>query len=204
MSGWLYVGNEAGVLHAIDREGQVRWKFETGKAIRAQPRVVGKQVYLHSDSGYLYSLDAKTGRESWRARVDTGSEPRIPTNQDKTRWDRYGSSVVTDGQHLFLASRDKNLYALDVKTGREAWRVQADDIMTATPALYRDLVIFAAFDGKVQAVSKVDGKPRWTYDAYYWFSWIASPPAVADGVGYTGSSDATSVYALELADGARR
>jgi outer membrane protein assembly factor BamB len=37
--------------------------------------------------------------------------------------------------------------------------------MTATPALYGSLVIFAAFDGKVRAVSTRDGALRWTYDA---------------------------------------
>jgi glucose dehydrogenase len=141
-----------------------------------------------------------------------------------------------------VSSRDKHLYALDARTGREAWRVAAGDIMTATPALYRDLVIFAAYDGRVQAVSARDGKPRWSYDAkvavpgdlvvaenrvlvgsrsydlvaldaatgkelwkhYYWFSWIESPPVVRDGVVYTGSSDATAIYAIDLADGSRR
>ena len=103
-------------------------------------------------------------------------------------------------------------------------------------------MIFAAFDGKVQAVSARDGAARWTYDAklgiagdvvvagdrvlvgsrsydlialdaatgkelwkhYYWFSWIESPPVVRDGVIYTGSSDATNVYAINLADGSLR
>jgi outer membrane protein assembly factor BamB len=103
-------------------------------------------------------------------------------------------------------------------------------------------VIFAAFDGKVRAITATDGKPRWTYDAklavagdvvvaggrvllgsrsydlialdaatgkelwkhYYWFSWIESPPVVRDGVVYTGSSDATNVYAINLSDGSLR
>ncbi len=39
------------------------------------------------------------------------------------------------------------------------------DIMTATPALWRDLLLFADFAGKVQAVDARDGKPRWSYDA---------------------------------------
>jgi outer membrane protein assembly factor BamB len=241
-TGMLYAGNESGVLHAIDREGKVRWKFETGKPIRAQPTVIDGHVYLASDSGFLYKLDRKSGAEKWRARIDNGSEPRIPVSDEKTRWDRYGSSVVTDGKHLYIASRDKNLHALDIKTGREAWRVMAADIMTATPAVHRDSVIFAAFDGKVQAVSAKDGSPRWIYDAklgiagdvvvsgdrvlvgsrsydlialdantgkelwkhYYWFSWIESPPVVRDGVVYTGSSDATNVYAINLADGSLR
>ena len=37
--------------------------------------------------------------------------------------------------------------------------------MTATPALHGDLVIFAAYDGKVQAVSAQRWRGAWTYDA---------------------------------------
>jgi outer membrane protein assembly factor BamB len=241
-SGLLFVGDEQGALHAIDRDGKVRWKIATHKPIRAQPKVIGGHVYVASDSGYLYKLDLSTGIEQWDVRIDTGSEPRIPSNQEKTRWDRYGSSVVTDGKRLYIASRDKHLYALDMKSGRELWRVAADDIMTATPALFGDLVIFAAYDGKVRAVSASNGSSRWTYDAklavpgdvvvagdrvlvgsrsydlialdaatgrelwktYRWFSWIESPPVVRDGVLYTGSSDATNVYAYNLSDGSLR
>jgi outer membrane protein assembly factor BamB len=241
-SGLLFVGNDAGDLHAIDRDGKLRWKFATGKPIRSQPRVIGRALYVASDSGYLYRLDRDTGAEAWRARVDTALAPRLPPNHEKTRWDRYGSSVVADDRRLYYASRDKKLYALDIATGREAWHVAATDIMTATPALHGGDVIFAAYDGKVQAVSAKDGRPHWSYDAkvgvpgdlviadgrvllgsrsydlialdaasgrelwkhYYWFSWIESPPVVRDGVVYTGSSDATNVYAINLADGSLR
>ena len=240
--GTLFVGNDAGVLQAITRKGEVRWKFETGKPIRAQPKALGGFVYLHSDSGYLYKLAAKTGSEVWRARIDTGSGPRLPPGDPATRWDRYGSGVVADATHIYVASRDKNLYALDIGSGREAWRIAADDIMTATPALYRDLVIFADYAGKVRAVSARDGVVRWSFDArlavpgdlvvsgdrvlvgsrsydlislnaatgeeqwrrYHWFSWIESPPVVSRGLAYTGSSDATAIYARNLADGSLR
>ena len=132
----LFVGNEQGDLHAINRDGKMRWKFATDKPIRAQPKVIGGHVFIASDSGFLYKLNRDSGAELWRARIDHGSEPRLPTNQEKTRWDRYGSSVVADGKRLYVASRDKNLYALNMKNGREAWRVTAGDIMTATPALH--------------------------------------------------------------------
>ena len=238
-TGLLIVGNENGDVLAIDNDGKVRWKFATGKPIRAQPTVLGVSVYVSSDSGYLYRLKLATGAEQWRANIASEAPPRIPTNQQKTRWDRYGSSVVADTEHVYVASRDKNLYALDIKSGRELWRVPAGDIMTATPVLYGNLLIFAAFDGKVRAVSASDGAPRWTYDAklaiagdvvlasdrvlvgsrsydliaidaktgkemwkhYFWFSWIESPPNVYHNVIYTGSSDATNVYSLSLANG---
>jgi len=240
--GTLFVGNEAGTLNALGREGTILWKFETGKPIRAQPKVIGAHVYVASDSGFLYKFDRKTGAEAWRARIDSVTAPRLPGNHEKTRWDRYGSTVVADAKRVYIASRDKYLYALDMKSGREEWKVAADDIMTSTPALHRDNVIFAAYDGKVRAVSARDGALRWTYDSkvaiagdvtisddrvlvgsrsydlialdaangrelwkhYYWFSWIESPPVVRDGVVYTGSSDATNVYAINLADGSLR
>jgi outer membrane protein assembly factor BamB len=239
--GTLYVGDDNGTLHAVDVSGRLRWKFDTGKAIRAQPRALDGHVFVASDSGYLYKL-TRQGKEVWRARVAVDAPARIPTDQPNTRWDRYGSSVVLDGDRLFIASRDRNLYALDARSGRELWRVAAGDLMTATPALHGDLVIYAAFDGKVSAVSKRDGTPRWTHDAklavagditvsgdrvllgsrsydlvaldattgrelwkhYYWFSWIESPPLVRDGVVYTGSSDATQVYAIDVATGSLR
>lgn len=168
-SGRLFVGTDSGTLYAIDTasggKGPAAWTFETGKPIKAQPAVIGDAVYVASDSGFLYKLDKRNGKERWRAKIDTGSPERIPASEEKSRWDRYGSSVVIDGQRLYVGSRDNNLYALDVATGKELWRVVAKDMMTATPTLYRDLLLFADFAGKVQAVDARDGKPRWTYDA---------------------------------------
>jgi outer membrane protein assembly factor BamB len=161
----IFAANDPGTVHAIDTAGAVRWRFETGRPIRGRPAVIGSEVYVASDSGFLYALDTKSGTEKWRAKIDEGSPERIPTNQEKSRWDRYNSSVVFDGTRLFVASRDKNLYALDVRSGKQLWRVATGDMMTATPALYRDLVILAGFDGKVQALSAKDGAARWTYDA---------------------------------------
>ena len=241
-SGLLFAGDDTGVLHAIASDGTVRWKFETGKSIKARPAAIGAHVYVSSDSGYLYKLDVRNGAEAWRAGIDAGSPPRMAVTDKDTRWDRYGSGIVADAKRLYVASRDKNLYALDVASGKQLWKFTASDIMTATPVRYRDLVLIADFAGKVVALDARDGKVRWTYDAklavpgdlavdgdqvllgsrtyelialdaasgrerwkhYYWFSWIESPPVVRDGTIYTGSSDATKVYAIDSRSGKLR
>ena len=241
-TGYLLVGTDAGTLYALDVAGAMKWKFETGKPIKARPAVIADSVYVASDNGMLYRLEKRKGTQRWQARIDSGSPARIPTTEEKSRWDRYGSSIVANSQHLYIASRDRNLYALDLATGKEAWRIATGDMMTATPALYRDAVLFADFAGRVQAVNASDGKSRWQYDArlpvagdlvvsddrvfvgsrtydlialdaasgkelwkhYYWFSWIESPPVVRDQVVYTGSSDGTAVFAINVADGSRR
>ncbi len=241
-TGMLFVGTDAGTLHALDEAGKQRWRFETGKPIKARPAAIGEAVYVASDSGFLYKLDVRSGREAWRARIDTGSPARIPVDQPKTRWDRYGSSVVADAERVYVASRDNHLYALDLESGKERWRFASKDMATATPALYGDSVLFASFDGTIYALDADSGKPRWQYDArqpisgdllvdaervfagsrsydlialdaqngkelwkhYYWFSWIESPPVIHGEVLYTGSSDATAVYAIDAHSGERR
>lgn len=164
-SGSIFVANDAGTLRALDAKGAERWKFATGKPVKSRPAAIGDSVYLASDSGFLYRLDKRSGAERWRAKIDRGSPERIPTNQEASRWDRYGSSIVADGKRVYVGSRDNTLYALDLATGKEQWRVETKDMMTATPALYRDLVLFADYKGIVQAVGASDGKLRWTYDA---------------------------------------
>ncbi len=164
-SGLLFVANDAGTLHALDAKGAQRWKFATGKPIKGRPAAIGDCVYLASDSGFLYKLDKRSGAERWRAKIDSGSPERISPYKEGSRWDRYGSSIVADGKRVYVSSRDKTLYAFDLATGKEQWRVQTQDMMTATPALYRDTVLFADYKGIVQAVGASDGKQRWSYDA---------------------------------------
>jgi outer membrane protein assembly factor BamB len=164
-SGLTFVANDAGVLHSLDAKGALRWKFATGKPVKARPTVIGDAVYLASDNGFLYKLDKTSGAERWLAPIDSGSPERIPASKEGSRWDRYGSSVVADSERVYVGSRDKTLYALDIATGKGQWRVHTEDMLTATPALYRDLVLFANFKGVVQAVDRNTGKKHWTYDA---------------------------------------
>jgi outer membrane protein assembly factor BamB len=238
----IYVGTDSGVLHAIGEDGKARWKYTAGGAIRGEPAVIGAHVYVNSDAGFTSKLEARSGTEVWRVKTDEITAPRLPPTDEKTRWDRYSAGVIADANRLYVASRDKNLYALDPGTGATLWKYTASDIMTATPALYRDMVLIADYAGKVQAVDAADGKLRWTYDAklavpgdlvvdgdqvlvgsrsydlialdaatgrerwkhYRWFSWIESPPVVRAGVVYTGSSDATNVYAIDASSGKLR
>jgi outer membrane protein assembly factor BamB len=200
-TGRLFVGTDAGRLHAIEtrgeRAGTVAWTFDTGKPIRARPAVGGDAVYVVSDSGFLHRLDKGTGIERWRARVDTATPARLPGTDEKSRWDRYGSSIVVDGARLYVASRDRNLYALDVETGKALWQVATPDLMTATPAVDGDLVVFADFSGRVQAVDARDGTPRWRYDAPL----AVAGDVVVDGGRVFVGSRSYELIALDAASG---
>ena len=51
---------------------KARWTFKTGGAIRSSPTVVDSVVYVGSDDGNLYALDAVTGETKWS--YQTGGE----------------------------------------------------------------------------------------------------------------------------------
>ena len=69
------------------------------------PTVVDGTVYVGSDDGNLYALDAKTGTRQWS--FSTGGLVR-------------SSPVVVDGTAYFT-SADDNLYAVDAETGQKEW-----------------------------------------------------------------------------------
>lgn len=239
-SGRLIVGTDAGdVIALATADGAPIWRFTASGAIRARPTVAGADLYVPSDDGYLYKLEAATGRELWRARIASNSPPRVATSDGKSRWDFYASSALIDGERLYVGSRDGSFRALDTASGSELWRIQTGDLVTSSPALYQDLVFFAGFDGRIRAVARSHGKERWQYDTgkpipadlvvsddllltgsrsydllaldartgtkrwsyYYWFSWVDSAAVVAEGIAYVGSSDATSVFAVDVERG---
>ena len=120
-SGLIFVANDAGTLYALDAKGAQRWKFETGKPIKARPAVIGDSVYVASDSGFLYRLDKRSGTERWRAQIDRGSPgAHSDRPKEKSRWDRYGSSIVADGKRVYVGSRDRHAVRVRSRHGQGA------------------------------------------------------------------------------------
>ena len=58
---------------------ELRWRFTAGDDIDSSPTVAGDAVYVGSDDGHLYALDATTGAERWRFEVggDVYSSPAV-------------------------------------------------------------------------------------------------------------------------------
>lgn len=62
----LMMASIDGYLYNVDESsGQVIWRFSAGAPIAASPAVVRDDVFLVTDSGGLYCLDAESGLEKW-------------------------------------------------------------------------------------------------------------------------------------------
>ena len=62
-----------------------------------------------------------------------------------------------------LGSADKNLYAVDIFTGRERWHFKTDGQIQSSPALAGGLVYVGSDEKNLYAVDANTGKERWHF-----------------------------------------
>ena len=139
-SGLIFVANDAGTLHALDAKGAERWKFATGKPIKARPAVIGDSRLRRVRQ--RLSLQARQAqRRGALAREDRSRQPGA--HSDEQGRIALGSLRLQRRRRrqarLRRQPRQERCTHSIVATGKEQWRVQTQDMMTATPALYRDL-----------------------------------------------------------------
>jgi outer membrane protein assembly factor BamB len=81
---------------------KVAWKLDRGVPLTPSPLLVGHELYLITDNGIATCLDAKTGKEYWRARVG-GNHSASPIYADGRIYflsEEGESVVIAPGQQL--------------------------------------------------------------------------------------------------------
>jgi polyvinyl alcohol dehydrogenase (cytochrome) len=114
---------------------QLKWAFgfPGGTSAYGQPSVISGRVFVGADTGWVYSLDAKTGCIYWSFKSRAGVRTAVSV-----------SSVHDHGKVKYAAyfgDQNSNVYALDAASGAPIWtrKVEAHyaSRITAAPALYR-------------------------------------------------------------------
>jgi polyvinyl alcohol dehydrogenase (cytochrome) len=80
--GTLFVGSAGGNVQALDaRTGCIHWVYTANGPVRTPPTIAlegGRRVLLFTDQvGGVYSVDAQTGREIWKTRVEDHEATRL-------------------------------------------------------------------------------------------------------------------------------
>lgn len=131
----LFVGStRTDSVTAYDtRTGTARWTFMTDGPVRFAPAVWEGRVYLVSDDGHLYALDAASGLLLWKFRGGPSDRRALGQERLVSAWPARGAPVVADGTVYFAASiwpfMGTFLYALEARTGKVVW-VNDGDGMT--------------------------------------------------------------------------
>ncbi|HUG66996.1 MAG TPA: PQQ-binding-like beta-propeller repeat protein, partial [Pirellulaceae bacterium] len=102
------------------------WSVFTDGAIRLSPTVWNGKVYVGSDDGYAYCLDAADGKLIWKLRAGTSDERLLARGKMISRWPLRTGILIHDGIAYFGAGvfphETVYLYAVDAETGVVVWK----------------------------------------------------------------------------------
>jgi outer membrane protein assembly factor BamB len=124
----LYFGSSVtNCVHALDvAQGTLRWTFRTQGPVRFAPTVSGGRVYVGSDDGYVYCLDADKGALIWKYRAGPSEEKVIGNGRMISLWPVRTGTLVDRGVVYFAAGvfPYEGLYicALKAEDGSVVWR----------------------------------------------------------------------------------
>jgi len=125
--GALYFGSSAdGKVYAIDvATGQVRWSFATLGPVRLAPTVAGDRLYVGSDDGFAYCLQAADGKEVWRFRAAPNDQKLLGSGKMISLWPLRTGVLVDGGVAYFAAgvfpAEGVYLYAVNAEDGKLLW-----------------------------------------------------------------------------------
>jgi polyvinyl alcohol dehydrogenase (cytochrome) len=130
-----YQANSGGIDAANVGRLTLKWAFGIADATqsRAQPAVIGDWLFMGSQTGTIYALDAKTGCTRWTYKAQSGVRTAISVGP-------VGPASAPTGYAIYFADAQARAYAVDASTGRELWTRKVDDHpaarATGSPTLY--------------------------------------------------------------------
>jgi hypothetical protein len=150
---------------------------------QVQAIVYAGKVFVGTEMGNMYALDAKTGARAWTFPVGA---PIL------------NSVAAADGK-VFFGAMDGAVYALNVANGSLAWKAQLSQRLgfSTAPVLADGNVLLGGRNGIFYALSPTSGTVQWQYDVG---SPILQTAAWDNGRVFFGAMD-MRVYALNSDSG---
>ncbi len=109
--------------------GREQWSFFTDGPIRLAPTVANGKLYVGSDDGVAYCLNASNGKLIWKLRAGPHDERILARGRMISRWPIRSSVLIDDGIAYFGAGtfphENVYLYAVNADTGKVIWRNDA-------------------------------------------------------------------------------
>jgi outer membrane protein assembly factor BamB len=159
------------------------WSVTAKGSIQFNPVLASGVLFVGSDDGYLYALDARTGAVRWS--FDAGvsikgsavavdgvvafadANGTLHVVDQATGSERWSVPDVSDignvsGGVLYVPGRDNTVQGLDLQTGRSRWSWQAPE-----PVLYVTVVADTAYvtaGGTLHAIAIGDRTERWHFE----------------------------------------
>jgi polyvinyl alcohol dehydrogenase (cytochrome) len=112
---------DGGVTAPMMPRMKLKWAFGFAgvSSARSQPAVLGNRVFVGSESGDIFALDAKTGCTYWSYHAQAGLRTALSVGP-------YKPANGPAGFAVFFADGTASAYAVDAATGKEIWTRKVD------------------------------------------------------------------------------
>lgn len=207
-SGWKYfmasptilndkvlIGSGDGHLYAVNRgSGQLGWSFKTKGRVRSTALVHRQAIYQPSNDGYVYVLDFN-GKLQWK--FETLGATYNPNDFNFDRSSIIAQPLISKDR-LVIASRDGNVYGIDLKTRTKVW-IFAYGNTWAMSTTGSDGVVYVGWSTNdiFSALDLETGVEKWQFKTG---SHNFPTALLSDSSAYIASSDG-SIYRLDKRSG---
>ncbi|MSU64521.1 MAG: Pyrrolo-quinoline quinone [Opitutus sp.] len=197
---WVLFNGYDGTTRALNAtDGRVIWTYKTDNYVNGAPAVVdgrylvfgGCDAQLHvvnlGDGTLVHAIPANAyipaSIGTFGAMAFCGNYANQTVAFDvvggKVAWvyeDRalpFFSSPAVNDRLVLIGSRDKNLHAIDRRTGRASWKFPTGGRIEGSPIVFANGVVFSSTDGRLYAASLEAGAELWRLELGE--SLVASP-----------------------------
>lgn len=177
------------------QEGKEKWHVDAPVNVIGD-KVLAASAFLDKEGvgdRALFCLDAKTGKQIWRAplKLNPWGGPSVSGDTVIVSGSTIGYDVnVLKGAKGFIAG-------FNLKDGSLKWMKEITGGVVACAALAGNSAVVSATDGKVRAFDIATGERQWIYDAKMP---VFAPVAIAKDVVYAGDLRGV-VHAIDLKTG---
>ena len=198
--------SEDGALYCLNTaDGSKVWEYKIDQPLYCAPTVVQNRVFLGGCDSAFHVIDLDSGKAIavQDIGVQTGNAPSvlgdrayfgtlgagvlgIDWRKPEIAWtytagrrkQEYKSSAALSDGLVILGCNDRQLRAIKMDDGTEAWTFAAKGNIESSPVVVGARAFVGSSDGRLYAVDVKTGESSWDYDAG---SDIVASPAVASG-----------------------
>jgi outer membrane protein assembly factor BamB len=191
----LLLGTSKGYVLAYDLSGKLLWKSKVSSQVLSAPKVGYDVVVVRCGDSRIYGLNVADGSRKW---VYERATPALSL--------RSSAGVAVDGGAAYAGFAGGKLIALRVEDGKVIWEVSvaqpkgtteieriAD--ITSLPVVDGSLVYAVAYQGKIAAVDRANGRIVWSRDISSYTGLNAEDAKV-----YVAHAN-SAIYALDISTG---
>ena len=137
------------VIHVLNlKDGSLFNEIPTDSEIISSVATAGNTIFCSTYANQLVATNTDSEGLTWIYETDG-----FP----------FSSSPAVDENHVYIGSKDKHLHAVDVTSGKPAWKFRTGGPVESSPLAFDDAIVFGSNDGRLYAVSR-EGEELWTLD----------------------------------------